>query len=115
MAIAWILQINKVAECVLCSSGQQACDALKESPDIKVAIVDLRMADALGTHITRQLKTIRPNLLAILHTGHNDLANVGLAEDEALFCATLPKPASSNKEVSDLVARVLSQAQTIAD
>lgn len=114
MALAWILRLNNVAECVLCASGEEAYVALKESPDIKVAIIDLRLRDALGTHVTRQLKSIRPGLQAILYTGYNDLPDVGLAGDEALFCATIIKPAGSNEEVAELVARVLSQANPVS-
>lgn len=95
--------------CLLAGDHEAAIGLLNEHPDIKLAILDLRMP-VMGPDLLSILRRSSPDLRAILFTAWNDLA--GSEQDQRLsalgFNALLNKP-SSEATVVETVAKALSE------
>jgi len=81
---------------VTAASGAEALDRIHENKDLAVVISDMRMPEMDGAVFLRHARTLLPNAVRILLTGHADINAAMKAVNEGQIFRFLTKPCAPN-------------------
>jgi len=66
-------------ELILVDSGEQCVECLKNSPDIGVILLDIKMPKVNGLEVLKQIKEQKPDANVIMVTGYKSVDTAGEA------------------------------------
>ena len=83
------------------SNGLEALEAIRDFPDIEIALVDINMPEMDGLTLLEKSKKYNPLLQAIIISAYGDMSNIRIAMNKGAF-DFLNKPI----DMSDLDATI---------
>ena len=75
-----------------CQNATQAINAIKSDPDIQLLITDMMMPGMDGEQLIQNVKTLNPNIKAILMSGYSNQFEKHTANNGSLPFSFLTKP-----------------------
>ncbi len=88
---------------ILAENGEQSLECLKNSKDIQVVLLDIKMPKIHGLDILKKIKEVRPDVNVIMVTGYQSVETASKAAHLGA-CGYIVKPFKS-KDILDVVGK----------
>jgi DNA-binding NtrC family response regulator len=99
------LILEQKFDCHLVTNGQECLDFIKENPDVRLAVMDIKMPKVDGINAVKQIKKINPKVKMMMVTGYRSVETAAEAVKAGASEYTI-KPFDS-KEILEKAEKLL--------